>query len=188
MNLIAITDVDLPVTVADAKANMRIEHSVDDDLIQALILSAAGYVENPHGKYGYALTARTWQLALDAFPAAEIKLPAAPVASVTSVKYTDPDGAEQTVSPDDYDVDTYGNREGWVVPVTDFTWPVTMDTFNSVRVRWVAGVGCPVQIRQAILLMVGNWYEHREAGAAAMQEIPFGATALLAPWRRWVAA
>jgi hypothetical protein len=33
--------------------------------------------------------------------------------------------------------------------------------------------------KQAMLLMIGHWYEHREAAGASLQQAPLGAEALL---------
>jgi uncharacterized phiE125 gp8 family phage protein len=58
-----------------------------------------------------------------------------------------------------------------------------METINSVRVRWVAGTGCPAPLKAAILLMVGHLFENREATGDAT-ELPLGVAALISPWRR----
>lgn len=45
--------------------------------------------------------------------------------------------------------------------------------------------GWPVQINQAVLMLVAHWYAHREAvsGTGEMGEIPLAVRALLAPHR-----
>jgi uncharacterized phiE125 gp8 family phage protein len=185
MNLRAITDVGTPVglDLADVKSSLRITHVDADDILAGYIQAAISEVENPAGLYGLGLAPRTWELALDEFPAAEIHLPVGPVASVTSVKYTDSDGFEQTVSSADYEVDTYPEREGWIVPVTDFTWPTSMDTINAVRVRWVAGIGCPAPVAVAIKLMVQRTYD--QPSGPAGDALDRAIEALLSPWVRY---
>lgn len=47
------------------------------------------------------------------------------------------------------------------------------------------GVVDNASINQAILLIVGHWYAHREAvSESSMIEVPMGAKALLQPYRR----
>lgn len=164
-----------PITLSEAKANLVVTHSDDDGLITALIAAATARLE---AALGYAVMPQTWEIALDAFPTKEIVLPRWPVASVSSVKYTDPDGVEQTVSSDDYEVDTY-SRPGWVIPISGFAWPTTMETVNAVRVRWVAGAGAEPQDKQAVQLLVAQWFKNRETDT-----IPPGFVALTEK-RKW---
>ena len=85
--------------------------------------------------------------------------------------YTDADGVTQTVPPGDYTLDTY-SAEPWIVPHA--AWPATMSTINAVRVRWIAGAGCPEPLRQAILLLVAHFYANREAVGPKLEELPLG--------------
>lgn len=170
-----------PVSLAEARQHLRVDHTDEDALIASLIEAAVGHFDGWSGILGRCLEPQTWELALDAFPAKEIRLPLGPIASVASVRLTDPSGAELTVSPLDYETDLRA-VEGWIVPSAG--WPATMDVVNAVRVRWVAGTGCPEPVRHAILLLIGHWYAHREAASAAASELPLGVSALIAPWRR----
>lgn len=173
------------MTLAEAKRNMYVDHSDDDGLIEGLIEAAFSHVDGWHGCLGRAVTEQTWELVLDTFPggtanAAAIELPLGPLVSVTSIKYDDTDGAEQTVNSDDYIVDTVANP-GWVVPIA--SWPTTATTANAVRVRFVAGMspdadGVPRSIKQAMLLIVGSWYANRESVTAEkLSELPYSASA-----------
>ena len=171
----------LPVTVAEAKANGRIDADAEDALVEALIRAALGYAE----RYcGMAFEAQTWEVVIDKFPENEIELPLGKVTGVESVSYVDEDGVIQVVASSDYVVDLV-SRDGWVVPVHGFDWPLTMATINAVTVRFIAGAGTPDDVKQAILLMVEFWYEQRAtASETAMQEIPFGSRAILDLHRR----
>ena len=76
------------------------------------------------------------------------------------------------------------------------SWPgTTLKTAAGVTITFVAGYGAtsasvPESIRQAILLLVGHWYENREAtvGVGNMQVLPMGVKALLSDYRvmRWL--
>ena len=132
------------------------------------------------GILGRCLEPATWELVLDGFPAAEIRLPLGPVASVASVAFTDPEGAEGTVDSGRLRAGRGRDLRGWLVPVSGFAWPATMDTINAVRVRFVAGTGAPEGVKQAILDMVAARYDTRGEG----KMLTPGIVADLAPYRR----
>jgi len=54
-----------PVTLADAKAWLRVEHDDDDDVIAALIAGARSHVEAQTRR---ALITQSWRLVLDRWP------------------------------------------------------------------------------------------------------------------------
>ena len=54
-----------PVTLADAKAALRIDHSSEDDLISSLIRAAREEVE---ATTGLAMIDQDWRLVLDGIP------------------------------------------------------------------------------------------------------------------------
>jgi len=174
-----------PLTLTEAKAHLRVDHTDDDILISALIAASRGYCEQWTAR---AFITQTWELMIDEFPEdGDIMIPMPPLQSVTSVKYDDGDGVEQTLSATDYDVDNV-SQPGWVVSATS-GWPTsTFDGINSVRVRFVAGyepgtdspidlaANVPQSIRAAILLHVGQLYENREdiIVGAVVNKMPTG--------------
>jgi uncharacterized phiE125 gp8 family phage protein len=54
-----------PISLAEAKAFLRVEHDDDDDVIAALIAGARLYVE---GQTRRALITQSWRLVRDAWP------------------------------------------------------------------------------------------------------------------------
>ena len=155
-----------PVTLAEAKLHLRVDFDDDDTLIAAQIASAREVVEAIARR---ALITQTWDLVLDAFPGVYyIDLPLPPLQSVTSVKYVDEDGNEHTFSSTYYIVDTY-REPGRLVLASNASWPSnTLQETAGVRVRFVAGYGddgddVPAKFKQAILLLIGHYYEHRES-------------------------
>ena len=146
-----------PVTLARAKLHLRVDVSDDDELITAMIASARVSAE---AKLQRAILPQTLELTLDEFPGVwgpgtlltyrhqatlparlgAIELPGGPVSAVSSVKYLDLNGAEQTlVAGTDYQVDLRDDRFGRVLPVYGGSWPTTRPDINAVRVRYVAG-------------------------------------------------
>jgi len=146
-----------PVTLEEVKQSLRVTHDIDDDMLEAHIAAAREFIERRiQAKIGI----QTWDFVIDAFPQYEIKLPFGHVESVTHIKYDDPEGFEQTVNPTTYQLDNTSWRP-WVF--TNVGWPTAMDTFNAVRVRFVAGYAdmafAPSSLRAAIILKVKELYD-----------------------------
>ena len=176
-----VAPTDFPVTLVEVKSHLRVEVDTEDDLLAIYIAAATAHAERYTGQ---AFAAQTWDEVLDAFPEAEIQLTRGPVASVDSVNYIDEDGAEQVVDSGDYEVDTV-LPYGWVVPAADIPWPTTMETINAVWVRFVVGEIAHEDVKHALLLIVGHWYQNRESASADnLREVPLGAMALLSLHRR----
>lgn len=192
---------DMPITLEEAKAHLRVDHSEDDKKISQFIAAATGHVD---GKYGYlqrALEPQTWELSYDEFPCGAIEMPLPPLISVESIKYIDENGDEQTIDAANYFVDI-DSVPGWVVRASSFSWPSVMCTANAVRVRFICGferaepdsgqsegqvgTSVPEAIRIAIMMMIGDWYENRETvSVQSVNEIPMATPvkALLSPYK-----
>lgn len=152
------------VDVDDAKAHLRIDVATEDALIESMVASATETAEQITGR---AIMPQTWELTLDEFPSV-IELTRLPVASVTSIKYTDTAGVEQTLASNLYRVrvgDDYGNA--LIVPAYNIEWPETLDDVDAVRVRFAAGyanaTAVPEPIKSWIKLVVASMYENRES-------------------------
>jgi uncharacterized phiE125 gp8 family phage protein len=153
-----------PITLAEAKAHLRITDSAEDALIGSLIVAARALCENETGR---ALLPQTWQKAYDNFPDA-IELPVLPVISVAALKYTDTDGAEQTLSSASYALDNASNdRSAWLVPAIGYQWPDTYQGINGVRVEFMSGYAdagsVPAPLKQWMLMQIGHWHKNRES-------------------------
>ena len=125
----------LAVSLASAKLNLKIDSSDQDAIITAWIQGITAHAEHITGR---SFINQTWRVTLDAFPSA-IKLPC-PVSSVTSVKYLDTTGAEQTLAANQYLVDSV-SEPGVIVPAVGASWPATYPQVNAVYVDVVAGYG-----------------------------------------------
>lgn len=144
-----------PVTSAEVKASARIDGTEFDAEIALLIPAVRQDAEH---RLGRRLITQTVELVLDAFPAAEIDLRFPDVQSITSVKYLDAAGVEQTLAGTDYSLVDQGAEVSptWLLPANDTSWPSTLDAANAVRVRFVVGFGdtaddVPAAIRQWII-------------------------------------
>jgi len=180
-----------PVSLTEAKAHLRVEITDDDTVITNLITTARVDLENATSR---AWITQTWDLVLDDFPASdEIKIPRPPLQSVTSITYKDKDGNSFTFDAANYVVDVDA-KPGRVVLADASTWPgATLYPAGAVRVRFVAGYGdaddVPKPLRQALLLLLGHYYENREAVLVSAginpAVLPLAIDRLIAHYREW---
>ena len=175
-----------PVSLSEAKAHCRVTGSEEDGLIAGYLLAAREYVETHTRR---TMLTQTWEQIEDVL-GDEIRLRKAPILSITSVRYLDTAGVEQTLAANQYRLIRRATGEAVIVPAFNVTWPVVQAVEAAVTVRFVAGYGAssgsiPEAIRQAILLLVGHWYAHREAVTigAAPAEVPMAVESLLFPHR-----
>lgn len=146
-----------PITLEEAKLFLRVDTDADDTLITALISAAREYAEH----YTQATFADVvYELALDAFPVGCIDLPNGHIVTVTSIKYTDEAGVEQTLGSSAYALSDYG-MVAFVYPVS--SWPVAKTIPNAVRIRYSVSAGAvSAAARTAMLELVAHFYESRE--------------------------
>lgn len=184
MRLKLITDpAEEPVSLTEAKAHLRVDIDDDDTFIASLITAAREYVE---GAAHRAFVTQTWRLNLDEWPGDdEIELPRPPLQSVTSITYKDSDGTTTTWSSSEYEVDT-DSEPGRVKLAYGYSWPsATLAATNPIKITFVAGYGdaedVPQKWKQAILLLLGHWYENREATIAGtiQRSIPLAVDSLI---------
>jgi uncharacterized phiE125 gp8 family phage protein len=158
-----------PVTLAEAKTHLRVDHDAEDEEIESLITDARQDLEQGTWR---ALMTQTWELSLPGWPEdGRIELPYPPLQSVTWVKYTDDEGVTTTVDSSLYVVDTYA-EPGVVMPKAGESWPsFSPAAANPIVVRYVAGYGdaedVPSLLKRAMKLLIGHWYENREATVVA---------------------
>lgn len=126
-----------PITAAEVKASARID-GAEFDIQLAIIIPAL--VKQAEALTGRVFIARTMELVLDGFPAAEIDLVLPNVTSIVSVKYVDPNGITQTMADTDYALDS-DSTPCWLLPALGTTWPVSLVSANALRIRFDAGFG-----------------------------------------------
>jgi uncharacterized phiE125 gp8 family phage protein len=175
-----------PISLAEAKAHLRIDTDDEDALISSLIAAARLLVERT---LGLALVTQSWSYFLDAWPERGcIALPLTPVPAVSAVRVHAEDGGTTVLDADGYAVDVLSAPARIVL--TSALPSVATRPFNGFEVAFTAGYGdagdVPQPIRQALLLLVAHWFEGRapvELGSGP-QEIPAIAAGLLQPYRR----
>lgn len=159
-----------PVTLTEAKTHLRVDIDDDDALISALIVAAREEFENQADRI---LFTSTYKLVMDYWPnCSRILLPRAkPLSSVTSVTYTDDSDNVNTWSSANYVVNT-NTWPGCIVLRDGVSWPgAALAESSPITITYVAGyastANIPQRYKQAILLLVGHWYENREMVATS---------------------
>ena len=218
-----------PITLADAKAFLRVDGTDDVSIISAFLTAARMYCEQHTQRQFitatykvtadffplYAGTQFAWpffqQLPANSFQAGQygyvqvtdygvqappdltkltlpnwgnISLPKPPLQSITSIQYIDTTGTLQTWSNTNYQV-VSTIEPGYIKPNNG--WPSIMpNTAEAVSITYVAGYGSdgsyvPAPIIQAIKLLLGTWYETRQATEVG-ESIAQAVDALLRPY------
>jgi len=149
-----------PVSLADVKEHLKVEHSDEDDLITSYIATATSICEVRTGR---AFVEQTWKYHLSEFPDSKLYLPKPPLMSVTHIKYYDAENSQQTWSADNYHVVTGTKGQGWIEPISTTTYPTTYTRPDSIEIQFVCGYETqPPQAEHLIKLIVGGFYEERE--------------------------
>ena len=171
----------------DVKDHLRVTGNDEDDYIASLIEAVRGHFEGPFGLLKRCLVDQTWKFYLDDFTS-EIEMPLPPLNSVEHIKYYDTDGVQQTLSTDVYDVDDKSEM-GRIVLKSGQSWPAVEIGINKVEIEFIAGYGAddtaiPDDLRHAMLLIIGHYYENREDTAPiTIKEIPHGARMLYGSYK-----
>ena len=184
-----------PVTLDEAKAQLRVTYDQEDALIGALITAARQRIEV---ELGVALIATGFREIHDVWPleigtavpvtdplcalfSGPIRLLRSPLISVQAIAVAGGTGTFQTVNPASYAAQV-GSRPGRIAPY-DVAWPSPGVAAGGVRIDYTAGYGAgeadaPAPLRQAILQLVADGFEHRSDAPLSLVE-PW-----LGPFRR----
>ncbi len=152
-----------PVTLEEAKTQLRVDANDEDSLIQSLISVARRKVEQETGRL---LITQTVKAYWDAWPAAGVLyLPVYPAAAITNVKYVDEDAVLQTWDAANYTADLVGMTPRIVIN-PDVDAPDAGDYPNAIQVTYTAGGATastvPAEIKHSILTTLTMLYERRE--------------------------
>src|SRR5690606_1371817 len=183
-----------PVTLAEAKLHLRVDHNDEDTLIESLIRAATEHLDGWTGILGRYLVEQVWRQDHDRF-AREMIIPLGPVIAVQSITWRDPAGQLNTVPSGCYDLRTDEAGNVIIRFDVDYVFSTNLHESRAVAITFKAGhitnhgspatSTVPDPLKVAILLLVGHWYQNREAvNAAGMASLPFAVEALIAPYRR----
>lgn len=154
-----------PMTLQEAKDHLRVDHADDDSYIEPLIKAVREAAETFTGR---GFITQTWDLFIHCFPrpGTLLEIPMPPLQSITSIKYIDTDGNQQTLASSVYTVDANAEM-GTVTLAYNQTWPTIRAIPNAVEIRFIAGYGSnaedmPEGIRHGMKMLLGHLYERRE--------------------------
>jgi uncharacterized phiE125 gp8 family phage protein len=173
-----------PITLAEAKSHLRLEGAEDDAYVAALIKAARRHVEETCWR---GLVTQTREAVLEGFPYGPLELSGGNLGAVLSVAYVDAAGAQQTLRSDTYSADSV-SAPGRLLLAYGQSWPSTRCQWDAVRVRYTVGWAVdavPEDIKQSLLLLVAQMYEHRvpEVAGVSMGKVAFAVDSLLSPYR-----
>lgn len=176
---------DTAISLAEAKQHLRVDsdYDDDDDYITALIGVATNQVEEFTRR---RLMTQTFNLYFDVFPP-YIDLQVGIVQSVTHIKYYDASNSLQTLAASEYDLDDK-IKPGRIYQSNNGSFPDTYERPNAVDIEFVVGNSAnrvEDAIKQAMLIIVGRYYEQRQDVVLGTQvaELPLMVEYMLTPYR-----
>jgi uncharacterized phiE125 gp8 family phage protein len=169
-----------PVSLAEAKLFLRIDHNAEDDLIATLIGASREAVEAACGR---ALITRRVRESLDIWRREALQgavLGCGPVTDVVAVRLLADNGSQSVIDPDRYRLEGHRDRPRLVFASGV---PATLRTAGGIEIEYDAGYAddaaeLPVALRLATLQIVASLYELRQGGDG----IPETARALMRPF------
>jgi uncharacterized phiE125 gp8 family phage protein len=167
---------ELPLTLDEVKAHLRMDGTDEDDYITLLLKSAVQQAQNFTNRQ---IMPATFQLYLDRLPSS-VPLPRPPFAEITSFKATDDAGQEVVFEETDY---TLTETEHTTIRgIADSGWYASC--YSDIKITYKAGYATadavPEDIKSALLLMIGSMYENREDKT---ERFPKASESMLTPYR-----
>ncbi|HUG63053.1 MAG TPA: head-tail connector protein [Methylomirabilota bacterium] len=169
-----------PISLADLKARLSIDHDLADSLLTTLIAAARAAVERMTRR---PMTTQTLRYTLDrAPPGGLVRLPVAPVQTVSAVRVADATGA-LIPWPGALQLDLAGEPARLLFAGAV---PLPGVPIGGIEIDIVAGYGptadaVPEPLRQAVAMLAAHWYANR--GDAPSGPVPDEVTALTAGFR-----
>lgn len=154
------------ISLATAKAHLRVDGTDEDTLITSLISTAGEVVEEYTGQY---LSSCSFIYYADHFHEV-MRVHAGPGIRIIEVEYDKTDGTTATWSSTNwyYDQKSFPMRVQFEHLPTDAD-----DRVNAVRIKGDAGfTAVPSALKSAMLLIIGHLYEHRKDVLVGVQSAP----------------
>ena len=151
-----------PVTVQELKENLRLDGDFQTSMLESLIKSARISVETKL----HRTLIETEYIQLHQNFEKELELYRPPAISISEIQY-ESDSGLVTIDPAEYILDKY-STPAKVIPVNYWPTIATSAKANAVQITFKAGYGqettdVPEPIRQAIIMLASDMYEHPEA-------------------------
>lgn len=166
-----------PISLAELKLSAHITHSSEDTYLERVIAAARfryeldtrrQLMEVTYDWFLPCFSARTFPRGDVIVQERSFEIPKPPLQSITSIKYYDTAGVEQTLAGTVYAAKT-SSEPGRVYNLPNQEWPDLEDDRleDSVTIRFVAGAALAVNVpdldKQAIFMLAQHWVENREA-------------------------
>ena len=169
-----------PITLAEAKLFLRVDHNTEDSLIATLIGAAREAVETSCGR---ALITRRVRESLDIWRRDSVGgavLSIGPVVDVIAVRLLADNGAQSVIDPERYRLESHRDRPRLVFPPG---MPATLRSAGGIEIEYDAGYAddaadLPIALRVATMQIVTALYEARHGQAS----VPDSARALMRPF------
>lgn len=170
-----------PITLADAKNYLRVEHDADDELITSLITGARREVEIATRR---VLMTQTWRLVLHRWPAPRrIVSPVNPLQSLAAVRVRDAEGGAMDANLAGSVLDA-ASVPG-VIDLAHVSLPAPGRALAGIEIDVTAGYGdagdVPAPLVQAMRLLIARSYEQRDR--VVPDALPDQVARLIAPFR-----
>ncbi len=173
-----------PLSVADAKAFLRVEHDDDDAVIAALIAAARNHIE---ALARLGLMTQTWRIVLDRWPQdGRIRPRLGPLQSVSAARVYNEANAASPIDAGRFIVDAASGTiaaPGWSLAVPG-------RAAAGIELDVVIGFGAqasdvPQVLLQAIRMLVSHWYENRSLVAIGqtVAMLPPSVNAMISSYR-----
>ena len=169
-----------PISLAEAKLFLRVDHNAEDDLIATLISAAREAIEAGCGR---ALITRRVRESLDIWRREAVQgavLGLGPVTEVIAVRLIADNGAQSVIDPERYRLEGHRDRPRLVFPPG---LPATLRSAGGIEIEYDAGYAedaadLPVALRLATLQIVASLYELRQDNGS----VPETTRALMRPF------
>lgn len=169
-----------PISLAEAKLFLRVDHNAEDSLIATLIGAAREAVEAGCGR---ALITRRVRESLDIWRRDAVGgavLGTGPVGDVIAVRLLADNGSQSVIDPERYRLEGHRDRPRLVFPPG---MPATLRSAGGIEIEYDAGYAddaadLPVALRVATMQIVTALYEARQGDKG----VPDSARALVRPF------
>lgn len=180
---------ELPVTLAEAKSQCRVEtdDTDEDDTITSFLGAAVAHLDGYRGVLGRCIVTQSWRQDFTDWSRC-LRLPF-PDVTDASVTYYGADNIEQTMAVENFELLT--DARGSFLRILD---SVALPALSSDRARPIsasfdAGFGAasavPEDLKTLIRQMVAHWFIYREAVVdRSMHDLPFSYDSVVSRYRR----